>query len=67
MFRLFARAKRAVFHKMTATPDLSDQYAELLIEVWAQERFERTHPFTCAAIRRSAIGPESRRVGARRR
>jgi len=67
MFRLLARARRAVDRKLTAMPDLSDQYRELLIEVWSQERFERTHPFTCAAIRRAAVQPEPQPVGARLR
>ena len=62
MFRLLARARRALVNSVTAPPDLSDQYSELLIEVWAQERFERTHPITCAAIRHAAIEPEAPHV-----
>ena len=34
-----------------ASPDLHTQLEELFSEVWAQEGFERAHPFTCATMR----------------
>jgi hypothetical protein len=32
-------------------PDLQTQWEDLLNEIWRQEQFERTHPYTCGAIR----------------
>ncbi len=32
-------------------PDLHTQLEDLFGEVWRQESFERTHPFTCGVIR----------------
>ena len=32
-------------------PDLHTQWEDLVNEVWHQEQFERTHPYTCGAIR----------------
>lgn len=37
-----------------APPDLATQLEELRVEVWRQEKFERTHPFACRVIRESA-------------
>ena len=34
-----------------APPDLHTQWEDLLGEVWRQERFERSHPYTCSVIR----------------
>lgn len=36
------------------TPDLQTQFEAILDEVWRQESFERTHPFTCGVIRENA-------------
>lgn len=33
------------------SPDLDTQLEDLLNEVWRQEAFERSHPFTCGVIR----------------
>lgn len=33
---------------------LYEQLEDLFVEVWKQERFERTHPFTCGVMREAA-------------
>jgi hypothetical protein len=38
-------------NRETASPDLHTQLEELFSEVWAQESFEKAHPFTCATMR----------------
>ncbi len=45
------RTRSAVVGAQVIGPDLYTQLEELLIEVWEQEKFERTHPFTCAVMR----------------
>ena len=47
--RLSRRPTRATFFQMA--PDLQTQWEDLVNEVWHQEQFERTHPYTCGAIR----------------
>ncbi len=44
-------------------PDLHSQLEALLHEVWAQESFERLHPFTCAVMREPAGARGARSAG----
>lgn len=48
-----AAARKLLFHGLEP-PDLGSQLEEILVEVWRQEEFERTHPFTCAVIREAS-------------
>ena len=54
MLKALAAAKSLLFRRSEPQPDLGSQMEELMIEVWRQEAFERTHPFTCAVIRQAS-------------
>jgi hypothetical protein len=62
MRRQVARVRRFLVALMRGKPDLSEQNEELLAGVWAQERFERTHPRTCVASRQAARTADTERV-----
>jgi hypothetical protein len=49
--RALASERRSIASPRRSEPDLQTQLEELLNEVWCQERFERTHPFTCGVMR----------------
>ncbi len=44
-------ARQAMDRRLIEAADLDSQLEEILDEVWRQETFERTHPFTCGVIR----------------
>lgn len=54
MLRVLSGAWLSLFRRREPPPDLGSQLEALLIEVWRQEAFERTHPFTCAVIRQTS-------------
>lgn len=54
MLKALAAARLSLFRRKESPPDLGSQLEELLIEVWRQEAFERTHPFTCGVIRQTS-------------
>ena len=52
------REARRFIRRLKARPpyasELYVQLEDLFVEVWKQEKFERTHPFTCGVIREAA-------------
>ena len=52
------REARRFIRRLRPRPDyvseLYVQLEDLFVEVWKQERYERTHPFTCGVIREAA-------------
>ena len=41
----------ALVAALQRAPDLHSQWEDLMNEVWRQESFERTHPYTCSVMR----------------
>lgn len=52
------REPRRFIRRLQSRPayasELCVQLEDLFVEVWKQEKFERTHPFTCGVIREAA-------------
>lgn len=57
------RAAMRSRQRPSSAPDLHTQLEDLFGEVWRQESFERTHPFTCGVIREASTSTLRRRRG----